>query len=65
MKFFLGLICGVLVGVSVATTWPTFAQLAPFDAPLAEQLNGQRQENYLKLERELERQHEHSLDPCR
>ena len=68
MKFTLGTICGLILGFILAFGL-SFAQLAPFDAPLSEQLNGLRQEQYLKLERELERA-EHDLyspryrDPC-
>lgn len=61
MKFFLGIICGLILGTALSV----FAQLVPFDAPLAEQLNGQRQENFLKLERELDHLRHDRLDPCR
>ncbi len=46
-------------------TYVASAQLAPFDAPLKEQLEGQRAEQFLRLERELERQRYAPLDPCR
>lgn len=65
MKFSSGLFLGLLLGAVVATTVSGWAQLAPFDAPLKEQLNGQRQEQFLQRERLLERQHDQSLDPCR
>ncbi len=65
MKFSLGMLCGFILGSVVAMTYVASAQLAPFDAPLSEQLNGQRQEQYLRLERELERQRYAPLDPCR
>lgn len=65
MTFSSGLFLGLMLGAVVATTVSGWAQLAPFSAPLEEQLNGQRQEQYLKLERELERRHYEPLDPCR
>lgn len=61
MTFTFGLLGGLLLGTAVSV----FAQLAPFDAPLEQQLHGQRQEQYLRLERELERREHQSLDPCR
>ena len=65
MKFSLGMLCGFILGAIVATTWPTFAQLAPFDAPLDQQLDAQRAESYLKIERELDHLRHDRLDPCR
>ena len=50
-KFILGLFAGLIL----ATSLSVFAQLAPFDAPLADQLNGQRAEHWLKTERLIER----------
>ena len=54
MKFSLGMLCGFILGAIVAMTYVASAQLAPFDAPLGDRLDGQRQENFLKLERELD-----------
>ncbi len=65
MKFSLGILFGFILGSVVAMTYVASAQLAPFDAPLKEQLDGQRAEQWLKLERSLERQHYEPLDPCR
>jgi hypothetical protein len=45
---------GLFVGLILATSLSVFAQLAPFDAPLKEQLNGQQAEQWLGLQRELE-----------
>ena len=69
MKFYLGLSVGLILEAIVATAALSPAQLAPFYAPLDEQLNGQRQEQYLSLERELERaEHDRYApryrDPC-
>jgi hypothetical protein len=54
MKFILGLLVGLMLGGVTATAYVSHAQLAPFDAPLADQLNGQRAEQWLQLQRELE-----------
>jgi hypothetical protein len=67
MKFYLGLSVGLILGAIVATAALSPAQLAPFTAPLDEQLNGIRAEQYLSLERELERaEHDRSAyrAPC-
>lgn len=61
MKFFFGLICGLILGTALSV----FAQLAPFDAPLDQQLDAQRAESYLKIERELDHLRHDRLDPCR
>ena len=55
MKFYLGLSVGLILGAIIATAALSPAQLAPFYAPLDEQLSGIRAENYLSLERDLER----------
>ena len=65
MQFTLGMLCGVIIGAVVAVAYGASAQLAPFDAPLDQQLDGQRQENFLKLERELDHLRHDRLDPCR
>ena len=65
MKFYLGILCGLILGAISATTYLASAQLAPFDAPLKRQLDGLRQEEFLRTERTLERLHDDSLDPCR
>lgn len=54
-RFYLGLVAGFLLGVFVATLATGNAQLAPFDAPLSEQLSGQRAEHWLRSERAIER----------
>ena len=69
MKFYLGLSVGLILGAIVATAALSPAQLAPFTGDLTEQLNGIRQENYLSLERELERREQdlyapRPRDPC-
>ncbi len=65
MQFTLGMLCGVIIGAVVAVAYGASAQLALFDAPLDQQLNGQRAEQYLKLERELERRTaDSSKPPC-
>ena len=69
MKLTLALLFGFVLGLIVATAALSPAQLAPFYAPLDEQLNGIRQENYLSLERELERREQDLYapryrDPC-
>lgn len=46
---------GLFLGIILATGLTAFAQLAPFDAPLEQQLNGLRQENWLRTERAIER----------
>ena len=48
-------IVGLFVGFVLATSLSVFAQLAPFDAPLSAQLNGQRAEHWLRNERLIER----------
>jgi hypothetical protein len=53
MKFTLGTICGLILGFILAFGL-SFAQLAPFDAPLQEQLNGDRQEQWLRMQRDVE-----------
>lgn len=52
MKNFL---LGLFLGLILATGFTAMAQLAPFDAPLHDQLNGQRAEQYLNMQRSLER----------
>lgn len=67
MKLTLALLFGFVFGLIVATAALSPAQLAPFYAPLEEQLSGIRAEQYLSLERELERaEHDRSAyrDPC-
>lgn len=46
---------GLFFGLILATGFTAFAQLAPFDAPLEEQLNGQRQEQYLRMQQDMGR----------
>jgi uncharacterized protein YxeA len=58
MKFILGLLVGLMLGVVGATAYVLHAQLAPFDAPLDKQIDGQRAESWLRLEREAERARE-------
>ena len=65
MQFTLGILCGVILGSVVAMTYVAQAQWVPFDAPLERKLALQQQENHLKMERSLERQHYAPLDPCR
>jgi hypothetical protein len=65
MKFSSGLFLGLLLGAVVATTVSGWAQLAPWDAPLSERLEGARQEDYLRMERRLERLRYEPHDPCR
>ena len=65
MQFYLGLLCGLVLGAVVATTYVAQAQWVPFDAPLERKLELQQQENHLKMERSLELQHYAPLDPCR
>jgi hypothetical protein len=66
-RLLLGLVGGFTLGVLVSMCATGQAQLAPFYAPLEEQLNGIRAEQYLSLERELERaEHDRSASrtPC-
>jgi len=69
MKFYLGILCGLILGAISATTYLASAQLAPFDAPLKERLDGDRAEEYLRMERLLERAEQDLYapryrDPC-
>jgi len=63
MKFILGILCGFVLGLVTATAYLAGAQLVPFDAPLGQQLQGQWQESYLSMQRDLERREAQTYSP--
>lgn len=65
MKFYLGMLCGVILGAIVAMTAVASAQLAPVDATLSERLHWQQVDQTLRMQRESERRTaESSKPPC-
>lgn len=65
MKFSLGLLVGLMLGVVGATAYVPHAQLAPVDATLGERLHWQQVDQTLRMQRELEQAERDQSDPCR
>jgi hypothetical protein len=63
MKFTSGLLLGFILGVGSMIVTSGHAQLAPFDAPLGQQLQGQWAEQYLSMQRDLERREAQTYSP--